>query len=320
MGDQKVRFGVVGAGRIARNQIGPAIKSARHATLHAAASRDLARAESLGPVRAYSSYEDLIRDPDVAAVYITAHNGLHRNLTIAALQHGKHVLCEKPLAVNARECEEIIDAAASADRHLVEAFMYRYHPQIDKAQELVHAGAIGDLMVVEASFRFLLTRADDVRLHPEWGGGALLDVGCYCVNVSRLFLGDAPKEVRALASFDPVHGVDTSVQGVLDYGSGRFAVISCGFESGLHQKVVLVGTSGVIHLDQPFVSWTGKPRLTVQATDHEEVFPFEPVNTFEREVEDLAVAILDASPPKLKANEGLLNARILDRLAQEIRK
>src|SRR3972149_9712016 len=116
--------------------------------------------------------------------------------------------------------------SASADRHLVEAFMYRYHPQIDKAQELVHAGAIGDLMVVEASFRFLLTRADDVRLHPEWGGGALLDVGCYCVNVSRLFLGDAPQEVRALASFDPVHGVDTSVQGVLDYGSVRFAVIS----------------------------------------------------------------------------------------------
>ncbi len=320
MGDRKVRFGVVGAGRIARNQIGPAIKRARHATLHAAASRDLSRAESLGPERAYSAYEDLFRDPDVDAVYIATHNGLHGNLAIAALQNGKHVLCEKPLAVNAQECEEILDAAASADRYLVEAFMYRYHPQIEKTQELAQAGVIGDLMVVEASFRFHLTRGDDVRLHPEWGGGALLDVGCYCVNVSRLFLGDTPNEVRALASFDPVHGADTSVQGVLDYGAGRYAVISCGFESGLHQKVVLVGTKGVTHLDQPFISWTGKPRLIVQAVDHEEVFPFEPVNTFESEIEDLALAILDGSPPKLKASEGLLDARILDRLAQEIRK
>src|SRR5574341_184124 len=319
MPQSKVRFGVLGAGRIARNQIGPAIQSAKHATLHAAASRDQARAESLGPMRAYGSYDELIRDPEVDAVFITTHNGLHRDLSLATLEEGKHVLCEKPLAINARECEEIVAAAQSTGRHLVEAFMYRYHPQIDKAQELVRAGAIGDLMVVEASFRFYLTRPEDVRLHAEWGGGALLDVGCYCVNLSRLFLGDEPNQVRALGSVHQTHQVDLSVQGVLGYGSGRFAVISCGLESGLHQQVTLIGTGGAIYLDRPFISWTGTPRLTVQAGDNEEVLPFEPVNTYEREVEDLAVAILDGALPKLKPNEGLLNARILDRLAQEVR-
>ena len=318
MSPQKVRFGVVGAGRIARNKVGPAIKSAENAVLHAAASRDLARAESLGPVRAYGSYDDVIRDPDIDAVYIATHNGLHRDLAIAALQSDKHVLCEKPLAVNARECEAIIDTAASAKRHLVEAFMYRYHPQIAEVRELVLAGAIGDLMVVEASFRIHMTTTDDVRFRPEWGGGALLDVGCYCVNVSRLFLGDTPQKVQALASFDVAHGVDTSVQGVLDYGSSRFAVISCGFDGGPHQKVALIGTEGVVSLNQPFIPGAGEPRLTILRSDREEVIPLAHVNTYQLEIEDFALAVLNGSPPTLKADEGLLNARLLDRIAESI--
>jgi predicted dehydrogenase len=315
---QEVRFGVVGAGRIAVKQIGPAIKSARHATLHAAASRDPARAEALGPVRTYHAYDDLIRDPEVDAVFIAAHNGLHKTLAIDALRNGKHVLCEKPLAVNARECEEMIAAAEAVGRHLVEAFMYRYHPQMDKAQELVRQGAIGDVRIVQASFRFHLTRADDVRFRPEWGGGSLLDVGCYCVDISRLFLGDTPREVRALGVLDPVRGVDTSVQGILRYDSGRFALISCGFDSGPLQQVVLLGTDGVIHFNQPFSSWRGNPQLTIQTAEREEVLPFDPVNTYQAEVEDLALAILRGSSPKLHAREALSNARILDRLAQEV--
>jgi predicted dehydrogenase len=319
MPQQTVRFGVIGAGRIANKQIGPAIKSAPHATFHAAASRDLARAEALGPVRAYPAYDELLRDPDVDAVFIAAHNGLHQALVIDALRNGKHVLCEKPLAVNARECEEMIAAAESAGRHLVEAFMYRYHPQMDKARELVQHGAIGDLRVVQASFRFRLTRPDDVRFRPEWGGGALLDVGCYCVDVSRLFLGDSPQDVQAVGALHPQHGVDTSVQGVLRYGADRFALISCGFDSGPLQEVTLLGTDGVLLFSQPFSSWRGDPRLTVQTLDREEVFPFDPVNTYQAEIEDLALAILRGSQPRLNPREALLNARILDRLAQEVR-
>lgn len=319
MPQQTVRFGVIGAGRIATKQIGPAIRSAPHAILHAAASRDLARAQALGPVRPYRAYDELIHDPEVDAVFITAHNGLHKPLAIDALRNGKHVLCEKPLAVNARECEEMIAAAEAAGRHLVEAFMYRYHPQMDRAQELVRRGAIGELRVVQATFRFHLTRPEDVRFRPEWGGGSLLDVGCYCVDISRLFLGDAPPEVRAVGVLDPRHRVDVGVQGVLRYGSDRFALISCGFDSGPVQQVTLLGTDGALVFGQPFSSWRGSPRLTLQTGDEEEVLPFDPVNTYQAEVEDLALAILRGSKPRLDPREALLNARILDSLAQEVR-
>ena len=239
MTSRSIRFGLIGAGRIARNRIAPGIHAAKRATLHAAASRELARAESMKPARAYDSYAALIADPEIDAVYVATHNGLHRELSIAALRAGKHVICEKPLAMNARDCEEMARAAESSGRLLAEAFMYRHHPQIARALEIVKSGAIGDVMAVEASFRFPLANVDDVRMYAAWGGGSLLDVGCYCVSASRLFLGDSPVGMTAMAAIHPVKRVDTSVQGVLDYGAGKYAIISCGFDSGLHQKVVV---------------------------------------------------------------------------------
>jgi D-xylose 1-dehydrogenase (NADP+, D-xylono-1,5-lactone-forming) len=314
--DTQIKFGLIGAGRIARNQIAPAIHAAQHATLYAAASRDLARAESVKPQRAYDSYDALIGDPDVDAVYVSTHNGLHKELSIAALRAGKHVLCEKPLAMNARDCEEMLLVAESTGKHLVEAFMYRHHPQIARAQALVRSGTIGDAMAIEASFRFPMSNIDDVRFSAAWGGGSLLDVGCYCVSASRLFLGDSPVGVKAIASFHPLRKIDTSFQGVLDYGNGRYAIVSCGFDGGVHQKIVIIGTAGVMELNQPFKSWAGKPQITLRLKDSEEVISFEAVNTFRLEIDDLASAILTGSQPKVTAADALLNMRILDRLAE----
>lgn len=310
-----IRFGLIGAGRIARNQVAPAIRSAERATFHAAASRDLARAEALGAARAYGSYDALLHDSTVDAVYIATHNGLHKELAIAALRLGKHVLCEKPLAMNARDCEEMLRAAEAAGRCLGEAFMYRHHPQIAKTRELVRTRAIGDVMAVEASFRFPLSNPEDVRMNAAWGGGSLLDVGCYCVSASRLFLGDSPVAMTALAARHPVKRVDTSFQGVLDFGAGRYAIVSCGFDGGVHQKLVLCGTEGTIELDRPFKSWEGPARVTVRARNHAEVFAFDPVNTFRLEVDDFAAAILDGGVPLVGAADALLNMRILDALA-----
>lgn len=311
-----IRIGLVGAGRIARNQIAPAIRSAAHATLYAAASRELGRAEALGAERAYDSYDALLRDPAVDVVYVATHNGLHKELSIAALRSGKHVLCEKPLAMDARDCEEMLRVAESTGRLLVEAFMYRHHPQIARAQEVVRSRAIGDVMAVEASFRFPLSNPDDVRMNADWGGGSLLDVGCYCVSASRLFLGDSPIGARALAAYHPVKKVDTSFQGVLDYGSGRHAIISCGFDSGVHQKVVLCGTTGTIEMNHPFKSWTGRPQIAVRTKDRDDIIEFEAINTFRMEVDDLATAIVNGTAPLVGAADALLNMRVLDRLAE----
>jgi predicted dehydrogenase len=287
--------------------------------LYAAASRDLSRAESVRPERAYDSYEALLGDGNVDAVYVATHNGLHKELSIAALRAGKHVICEKPLAINARDCEEMIRVAESTGMLLAEAFMYRHHPQITRAQELVRSGAIGEVMAVEASFRFPLSNPDDVRMNAEWGGGALLDVGCYCVSASRLFLGDVPIGVRAMAAYHPVRTVDTSVQGVLDYGSGRYAIMSCGFDSGVHQKVVLCGTTGTMELSQPFKSWTGHPQITVRTAEGADAISFDAANTFQLEVDDLAMAIQTGRVPLVGAADALKNMEILDRLAAAAR-
>lgn len=309
-----IRVGLIGAGRIARNQIAPAIHAAARATLYATASRELSRAESTKPVRAYDSYEALIGDPTVDAVYVATHNGLHKELSIAAMRAGKHVICEKPLAMNARDCEEMARVAEETGMRLAEAFMYRHHPQIVRAQELVRSGAIGEVMAVEASFRFPLSNPDDVRMNAEWGGGSLLDVGCYCVSASRLFLGDSPIGMKAMAAIHPTKRVDTSLQGVLDYGSGRYAIISCGFDSGVNQKVVVSGTAGVLEMDQPFKSWMGRPRILVRTKDREESFEFEAVNTFALEVDNLAGAIVEGREPLVGVRDAIANMKILDRL------
>ncbi len=312
---QPIRFGLIGAGRIARNQVAPAIHAAKLATLYAAASRDLARAESTKPERVYESYDALLQDARVDAVYIATHNGLHKELSIAAMRAGKHVICEKPLAMNASDCEEMARVGESTGMRLAEAFMYRHHPQIARAQELVRSGAIGEVMAVEASFRFPLSSPEDVRMNAEWGGGSLLDVGCYCVSASRLFLGDSPVGMKAMASYHPVKKVDVSLQGVLDYGSGRYAIISCGFDSGVNQKVVVSGTAGVMELDQPFKSWMGRPRILVKTKDREESLEFEAVNTFALEIDDLAGAIVDGREPLIGSRDAIANIRILDSLA-----
>ncbi len=309
-----VRFGILGAGRVARERFAPALVSTEHAMLLAAASRDRRRAAALDPQRAYDSYSTLLRDPDVDAVYVATHNGLHKVLVLEALRHGKHVICEKPLGCSAGECEEMVATADATQRVLVEAFMYRYHPQIERAQRLVGAGIIGELMVVEASFRIHMTGANDVRLHPEWGGGSLLDVGCYCVNVARLFLGDEPPGVHAWAAMDGEHGIDRSVHAVLEYDSGKHAALSCGFDGGPYQRAVLIGTEGVIDLTEPFVTWMRRPRLVLRVGETDRVMEFEPVNTFQLEIEDFCAAISSGASPLLTSNEGLLNARILDRI------
>ncbi len=314
MTSSQIRFGIIGVGRITREQFAPALSSTSLAVLQAAASRDMRRAQALHPRCAYDSYSALLHDPQVDAVYIATHNGLHKQLVIDALEAGKHVLCEKPLGCTAEECEEMVATAEATGRFLVEAFMYRHHPQIARTQELFREGAIGELKAVEASFCVYLERGDDVRKHPEWGGGSLLDVGCYGVNFARLFLGDTPRDVHAWAGIDPESGVDMSFFGVLEYEAGTHAALSCGFEGGLHQRAVLIGTEGVLDLNDPFVTWKRRPRLTLHAGETERVIQFDPVNTFRMEIEDLCTAISSGTPPLLRRDEGLLNARILDRL------
>lgn len=310
---EKVRFGILGCGRIAVKAFVPAIAASDKAVLVAAASRDCARAAALG-VRAYGSYDELLDDEEVEAVYIATHNGLHLPLAVAAMSRGKHVLCEKPLASNAAECREMIAAARRYDRLLVEAFMYRHHPRMLKLKELVDGGAIGALRTVEASFSFTMRAPDDVRYKPEWGGGALLDVGCYCVNFCRYIFGARPLAVTAIAGFHPQHQVDWALHGVLDYGDGRAGVISCGFDGGFRRRGFVCGTEGTIDVPRTFGNDNQPLELLLDAAGRQETIEFPPAHLFRLEIEDLARAIRTGTPPLLPLTDGLENAIVMDAL------
>lgn len=311
---------MIGLGRVAVESMIPAVRKSRNAELYAAASRDIRRAESVRPTnRAYDDYSQMFADPNIDAVYIATHNGLHCNLVLEALRNGKHVLCEKPLGLNAEECEAMATAATNADRLLVEAFMYRYHPQLRRAKALIAAGKIGKVVSVATAFHFRMRKADDVRLHREWGGGALLDVGCYCANAIRFFLGNTPTQTNAVAEFDPAHDIDTQVSAVLRYEGDCSATISCGFRCGLYQDLVVMGSDGILRISEPFIDWTGESIVALLAGRQVESFSFRNVDRFVLEVEDFADAIINRSRPMLRPEEGLLNARLLDEIARSMR-
>lgn len=317
--EHPVQFGIVGAGRIATHAFVPALAASANAELAAAASRDLDRAQALRPKRAYDRYEALLDDPDVEAVYIATHNGLHHPLTIRAIERGKHVLCEKPLAASAAECEEMVAAAREHSRHLMEAFMYRYHPQMAEARSLLESGAIGEVCTVEASFSFRHTDEGDVRLNAAWGGGSLYDVGCYCVNACRWFLGGLPRTVTAMATFHPVHRVDLSLHGVLDFGSGRYGIVSCGFDGGVRNRVSICGTNGTLTLPRAFANSRKPTTLVIDSGDQVRESAFAPTDVFQLEIEDFARAVRGGPAPMLEPEEGLRNARVMEALLASAR-
>jgi D-xylose 1-dehydrogenase (NADP+, D-xylono-1,5-lactone-forming) len=318
-GSAPVRFGIIGVGRIAVRAFAPALRAAVGGELFAAASRDLGRARSLGPVRAYDRYESLLDDGEVEAVYIATHNGLHHSLTLAALERGKHVLCEKPLACNPAECAEMIAAAREHGRVLVEAFMYRHHPQIVAVREMISRGEIGRIVTVEAAFSGRFSDESDVRFVAAWGGGALLDMGCYCVNACRLLLEGMPAAVTAHAAFHPHRGVDTSLHGVLDFGEGRFGLVSCGFDGGPRNRVTVCGTDGALTLSRAFANNREPTTLIVEAGGQRRELAFDATDVFRLEIEDFVRAVRGVGEPLLDAEEGLRNAQVMEALRQSAR-
>ncbi len=308
-----VQFGILGVGRIAVKAYVTAINDAPNAELAAAASRDIERAQSISPKRAYGSYEALLDDPEVEAVYIATHNGLHLPLTLAALRRGKHVLCEKPLANDAAQCAEMIEVASKADRLLIEAFMYRYHPSIKEANRLIDDGAIGELRTVEGAFSYYMESTTDVRLNPEWGGGGLLDIGAYCVNACRYFFDAMPHAVTGMGDFHPEYKVDMALHGILDFGSGRFGVISSGFDAGYRNRILACGTGGTIELPQGVGIDNVPVKLILKTKDETREIAYEPFPMYQAMVEDFANAVR-GDTCMIDSKEGLRNAVVMDAL------
>ena len=250
-----LKFGILGCGRIVQRGLIPGLKGSTTAVLHALASErpGVAKewADTHGAAKAYDSYQALLDDPEIEAVYIPCTGEHHRRWTIAAAKAGKHVLCEKPLALNTDESREMIDACHAAGVILQEAFMWRHHPRAKMARELVRSGAIGQLRQIVASFSFDIDRTD-WRLDPDRGGGAMWDVGCYGVNCARFFAESEPSRIDSSAHWGPT-GVDLSMRIGLTFPGEILANIDCSFEQPYRCQAEIVGEKGRILLEDAFV-------------------------------------------------------------------
>jgi predicted dehydrogenase len=312
-----VRFGIISTAHINRLVI-PGAHASDEVELVAVASRDRARAEAYAREweieRAYGSYDALLDDPDIEAVYISLPNNMHCEWSVRSVEAGKHVLCEKPLGRSAAEVEEAFDAAERAGRLLMEAFMYRHNPQTARLVELVHEGAIGELRFIRSAFSYPLFDVDNIRLRTDVDGGSLMDVGCYCVDGSRLLAGE-PESVYGEAYLGPT-GTDWVFAGTLRFAGGVLAQFDSGTCLPDRGELDAVGTEGSLFLDDPW--HCRRPVLELRRTDGVERIELRPEDSYRLELENLSRAIRGGAQPLLGREDGVAQARVLEALFQSV--
>ena len=319
----RLQWGILGPGRIAP-RIGRALLENPRGELRAIASRDGRRARAFadehGAPEAHGSYADLLADPAIDAVYIALPNHLHAEWTVRALDAGKHVLCEKPLALTVAEVDAIAAAAERSGRIAVEAFMYLHHPQTLTMLEIARSGALGPLQLVAGSFAFPLATPDDPRIDPAMGGGSLWDVGCYPVSVARRIAGREPEGIHGFARFDE-RGVDRTFVGHLRFPGGFLATFDSGFASPDRERIEVVGRDAILAVEHPFLPepYGPPPSVTITRDGVTSRVEVESVDEYRAEVDDLQAAILDGTPPRVDlafSRGGIATLVELDRVAR----
>ena len=322
--NRPLRWGILSTAAIARTKVIPGIRKAEHCEIVAIASRDIALAErvaaELSIPNAHGSYEALLVDPSVDAVYIPLPNHLHAAWAIAAAEAGKHVLCEKLLATTAGDAERMIEAAQGAGVQLMEAFMYRLHPSWVAVRELVASGRIGTLMSVQSWFSFYNDDPANIRNILAAGGGALYDIGCYCVNLSRMLFGTEPTRVEGMVVRDPIGGTDVLASGILEFDDG-LASFTCSTRAEDDQWVEVYGSAGRISVEIPFNIPPDLPtRVFVSAGGDPPVAPdtetltFDAADPYTVEAEAFATAVLEGRPVPVPPADAVANLHVIERL------
>ena len=260
---RKVRWGVLSTAKIGTEQVIPAMQLGKYCKIAAIASRNLDKAQAaarqLGIPKAYGSYEELLADPDIDAVYIPLPNHLHVPWSIKALDAGKHVLCEKPIGLTTAQARELLDAAQKRpELKVMEAFMYRHHPQWQRARQLVAEGKIGELRTIQSFFSYYNADPGNIRNKAEIGGGGLMDIGCYCISLSRFIFGGEPQRVFGIMEYDPQFKTDRLTSGMLDFGRGT-STFTCSTQLTPYQRVNIFGTEGRVEIEIPFNAPSDRP-------------------------------------------------------------
>jgi predicted dehydrogenase len=294
----------------------PGARAAEGVRVQAVASRSQDAAERYarenGIPRAYGSYEALLADPEIEAVYIPLPNALHVEWTVRALEAGKHVLCEKPISRRAAEVERAFDVAEREGRLLMEGFMYRHNPQTHRLVELLADGVVGSLRMIRAAFSFPIAEGPNVRLKAALDGGALMDVGCYCVNAARLIVGGEPRRASGAEAIGGEE-VDVAFAGTLSFDRGILAHFDCGIDMAPRGELEVVGESGVLYLGDPWHCL--HPVIELRRPDHElERINIDPVDSYRLEAENFSAAIRGEAAPLLGREDAVGQARAIEAL------
>lgn len=316
---RKLRWGVLGCANIAIKSVIPAIQSSRTSELIAIASRNIEKAkktaDETGIERAYGSYEELLEDRDVDAVYIPLPNHLHMEWTVKAAQAGKHILCEKPLALNQEQAERMIHACKKEGVQLAEAFMYRHHPRYKRIKEILESAEIGEIRGLHGTFTFNNAQdKNNIRYHAEWGGGSIYDVGCYPINAARYLLGREPKAVTVQAFFSPEHdNVDMMATGLIEFPNHIGLTFMCGMWADFQNTFQILGTEGKIEIPSAFlVHSTEQAHFTVTVKGETRTEKSPETNHYTAQVDEFAESILNGIPLRFPAEDAILNMKVID--------
>jgi predicted dehydrogenase len=318
----KVRWGILSTAKIGLKQVIPAMQKGEYIDIVAIASRDIQKAESaaseLNIPKAYSSYEALLADPEIDAIYNPLPNHLHVPYTIKALQAGKHVLCEKPIGMNATEAQQLAEVSGQYPHlKVMEAFMYRFHPQWQKTKQLIDDGLLGEVKTIHAFFSYFNDDAANIRNKPEVGGGALMDIGCYCISFPRFITGSEPQSVVGIIDRDPVMKTDRITSGILNFGGGVTATFTCSTQLEPYQRVNIFGTKGRLEIEIPVNAIPDEPaRLWLQNNKTIQQITVEPVNQYTLQGDAFSKAILDNTPVSTQLINGINNMKVIDAIVK----
>lgn len=323
----KIAWGILGTAKIAEQELVPALQESENAKLLAIASRGLAKAKRFakdhGISKAYGSYAELLKDPDIEAVYLPLPNHLHYEWTIKTAEAGKHVLCEKPLARSVGEAKAMFAACEANHVLLMEGFMYRFHPQTRRVQELLKQKVIGKPRLIRVAHSFplhLLNREEDFRWRMETGGGSLLDLGVYCIDTARYLFQADPVRAFAMSFFHPDHSAEAETRGILEFPGGRVAIIDSSFLVATRKEYEVVGAKGRIRALDPYNPGRGKDNeieITIRGERTLEIIKAE--NEYRLEVDHFSRCIMDGTTPEVSQGSSIANIRVLHALEESAR-
>jgi predicted dehydrogenase len=321
----KVSWGILSTAKIGTEKVIPAMQESQFCEIRAIASRDLGKAQKVAKQlkipKAYGSYEELLTDDEIEAIYNPLPNHMHVDWSIKSIRAGKHVLCEKPIGINAAEARELLKVTQDyPDLKVMEAFMYRHHPQWQKAKKLVTEGKIGELRTIQSLFSFFNNDPENIRNKPQLGGGSMLDIGCYCISLSRFIFGAEPRRVIGFIEYDPQLKIDRLASGILDF-NGRTATFTCSIQLNAYQRVNIFGTQGRIEIEIPFNAPSNKPcRLWhTKGSDVKEIV-FDTCNQYKIQGDLFSQAILNKTNVPTPLQDAVDNMRVIEAIIESAKK